>query len=44
MITLGNGSKRVNNTWYEDVEWINLHHDRVQWLAAANTVIHLWVP
>jgi len=28
----------------EDVDWIHVVQDRVQWVAVVNTVMKLWVP
>jgi hypothetical protein len=29
---------------FEDVDWINLAQDEVQWSALKNMVMNLWVP
>jgi hypothetical protein len=34
----------INETACEDVDWINLAWDRVQWWALANMVLNLQVP
>jgi hypothetical protein len=34
----------VQDTGFEDVNWVHLAQDRVEWQAPVNMVMNLWVP
>jgi hypothetical protein len=34
----------IKEVRYEDVDWIHLVQDKVQWWALMNMVMNLWVP
>jgi hypothetical protein len=34
----------LGETWFRDVDWIQLVQDRDRWRALVNTVMSLWVP
>jgi hypothetical protein len=31
-------------TQFEDMDWIHLAQDRINWCIVMNTVLNLWVP
>jgi hypothetical protein len=38
------GKMDLEGIRYENVEWIQLAHDRIRWRALVNTVMNLLVP